>query len=106
MLDVKEIDSEIARLEYVESSYSNYAKLADLYTIRNQMKASETQSESVEAFPVATPVARVYGDSIFLQKVAEKDPQEVWSIIDELMDTLRVVNPKVYQNIMRRIEDL
>ena len=32
MLDRKEIDIEIARLEYGESSYPAYAKLADLYT--------------------------------------------------------------------------
>ena len=33
MLDPKEIDIEIARLEYGESSYPAYAKLATLYTI-------------------------------------------------------------------------
>ena len=39
MLDAKEINAEIARLEYVESSYPNYAKLADLYIIRDRMEA-------------------------------------------------------------------
>lgn len=36
MLDPKEIDIEIARLEYGESSYPAYAKLATLYTIKFQ----------------------------------------------------------------------
>ena len=35
MLDPKEIDLEIARLEYGESSYPAYAKLATLYTIKH-----------------------------------------------------------------------
>ena len=42
LLDRKEIDIEIARLEYGESSYPAYAKLADLYTIRNQMDQAES----------------------------------------------------------------
>lgn len=38
MLNELEIRKEIARLEYEESSYPNYAKLADLYLIREQMQ--------------------------------------------------------------------
>ena len=37
MLDKQEIRKEIARLEYEESSYPNYAKLADLYIISAEM---------------------------------------------------------------------
>lgn len=37
MLDALEIRKEIARLEYEESSYPNYAKLANLYTIQDRM---------------------------------------------------------------------
>ena len=39
MIDAKEINAEIARLEYVESSYPNYTKLADLYIIRDKMES-------------------------------------------------------------------
>ena len=38
MLDAREIDSEIAKWEALESSYPNYAKLADLYVIRREMQ--------------------------------------------------------------------
>ena len=41
MLDKAEIRKEIARLEYEESSYPNYAKLADLYVIRDKMQEEE-----------------------------------------------------------------
>ena len=43
LLDRKEIDIEIARLEYGESSYPAYAKLANLYTIRDRMDRQERQ---------------------------------------------------------------
>lgn len=50
-----------------------------------------------------TPVVGDYGDSEFLQAVAGKDPAEMWPIIDELMDTLKMVNERVYNGVMRRI---
>ena len=43
MLDPKEIEIEIARLEYGESSYPAYAKLANLYTIKNQIEKQAEQ---------------------------------------------------------------
>lgn len=46
MLDRKEIDIEIARLEYGESSYPAYAKLANLYTIRDCMDREEGKAGS------------------------------------------------------------
>ena len=37
MLDPKELEVEIARLEYADSSYPNYAKLANLYVIQDRL---------------------------------------------------------------------
>lgn len=49
MLDSREIDLAIAELEYKESSYGNYAKLASLYTIRDQIRRrSESDSAPAE----------------------------------------------------------
>ena len=45
MLDAKEIGVAIAELEYKDSSYSNYAKLASLYTIRDQMMRKPAPTE-------------------------------------------------------------
>ena len=49
MLDKAEIRKEIARLEYEESSYPNYAKLADLYVIRDKMQEEEQGSLDARA---------------------------------------------------------
>lgn len=69
MLDEREIRKEIARLEYEESSYRNYAKLADLYAIRREMHGG---SEIVGAYSAAAPpepseryTVGEYGDSDF-----------------------------------------
>ena len=109
MLDRKEIDIEIARLEYGESSYPAYAKLANLYTIRDCMDRQgrpETYEASHSAAPAtieASSAVGDYGDSDFLRTVYGKDPAEVWTIMDDLMDTLHTVNPRVYEGVMRKI---
>lgn len=111
MLDPKEIDIEIAKWEYLESSYDNYAKLANLYTIRDHMNKVTGQSpiynQSYFAAPADYTLAtELYGDSDFLRAVEGKDPAEAWSIIDDLMDTLHTVNPRVYDGVMRKIKAL
>lgn len=108
MLDRKEIDLEIARLEYGESSYPAYAKLAALYTIKNQMdqgKRPETEPVSYAAAPEPEYIGR-YGDSEFLREVEGRDLQDVFEIMDDLMDTLQVANPRVYNGVMRKIRAL
>ena len=109
MLDAKEIGVAIAELEYKDSSYSNYAKLESLYTIRDQMTrhADQGYERAYSATPAdleaPTRVIR-YGDSDFLRAVEGKDPAAVWDIMDELMDTLKVVNTRVYNSVMRKID--
>lgn len=119
MLDKAEIRKEIARLEYEESSYHNYAMLADLYVIRQQMQEDEQGSRGTRlhaysgdpapAVQAAASQAEVpqtvgsYGDSDFLRAVEGKDPSRVWTIMDELMDTLLLVNRRVYDSVMRKI---
>lgn len=114
MLDPKEIDIEISRLEYGESSYPAYAKLANLYTIRNQIRQQQNGAEtpaiaSYSADPAETNGAYTidaYGDSEFLRAIEGRRPADIWSIMDELMDTLQVANPRVYNGVMRKIRTL
>ena len=108
MLDRKEIDLEIARLEYGESSYPAYAKLATLYTIKNQMdqgKRPETEPVSYAAAPEPAYTGR-YGESEFLREIEGRDQEDVFHIMDDLMDTLQVANPRVYNGVMRKIRAL
>lgn len=106
MLDEREIRKEIARLEYEESSYPNYAKLADLYAIRREMRGGNefVGAYSAAAPPVAQEMVGEYGDSDFLLAVSGKDPAKAWAIVDELMDTLAMVNSKVYNTVMQKLQ--
>ena len=114
MLDKAEIRAAIAKLEFEESSYSNYAKLASLYVIRDKMQGAENARDKFVGYysgapaPVIAEPATVgeYGDSEFLLAVAGKDPEKAWAVVDELMDTLSLVNRKVYDSVLRKIKSM
>lgn len=118
MLDKQEIRKEIARLEYEESSYPNYAKLADLYIISAEMEKSGERIEpyyerlySGAAAPVemTTPQNTVIVDaagSDFLKAVSGKKASAAWKIMDELMESLQVMQPRTYNAVMRQLREL
>ncbi len=103
MLDETEITRWIARLETEESSWSNYEKLAVLYALQNQHAPKQNVPEPMMYSAAPAPV-EVYGDSDFLRAVADVPPDKAWEIMDELMDSLKIVNERVYNSVMRKLE--
>lgn len=111
MLDALEIRKEIARLEYEPSSYPNYAKLADLYTIRAEMdKDKNPQSVSMKSATVVQSIpaysGAAYGNSDFLRTVSDKEPRDAWRVMDELMESLSVMQPRTYAAVMAKLSSL
>lgn len=105
--NLKEIEWAIAELEKEESSFPVYAKLANLYTVRDKMMGRSAQQPQVSAYSEAAPIPETigrYGDSDFLRAVAGKTPDRVWLVLDEFMESLSVVNRKAYNNLVRRLE--
>ena len=105
--NLKEIENGIYELEHEESSRSGYALLAALYTCRDYMLRDTQPEARIAAYSempatAATPLDQ-YGDSDFLQAVAGKEQADAWAVMDELMDTLRVVNAKAYDSVMRKL---
>lgn len=109
MLMVQEVDAEIAALENRENhNASAVARLASLYTIRDHIADDVPKYERSysQAAPPEEDVVGEYGDSDFLQAVCGKDSATAWAVMDELMDTLKVVNEKVYNSVMRKISNI
>lgn len=104
--NLKEIESGIYELEREESSERRYTLLAALYTCRNEMLGLTAPQPQAAAYSEAAPVSGrldQYGDSDFLRAVRGKDPAAAWTVMDELMDTLRVVNARAYESVMRKM---
>ena len=57
-------------------------------------------SDSSQAQPTPLDVS---GESEFLQAVNGRDSVQVWAVMDDLMDTVRVTAPRAYRSVMERI---
>lgn len=97
MLDIDEINRTILMLESRDTNYATCERLADLYIVRDHITGQMHKQ------PTPLDIA---GDSDFLQAISEKDSVKVWSIMDDLMDTLRYAEPRAYARVMERIRDL
>lgn len=101
MIDYTEIEKEIIKVETErDTSYATMDRLAPLYAAMIYKRLC-SNPEVHEPQAVSAP-----GDSDFLLAVAGKDSVQVWAIMDELMDSLKIVNERVYNDIMRKIQNL
>lgn len=101
MLTKRELTDAIRECENLPASYQNCQRLATFYTIYDHMFPPEVRSEIK-----AEKVIEDYGKSDFLTSVGGKNAEKVWTVMDELMLTLQAVNPKLYDGVLRKINDL
>lgn len=77
-------------------------KLAAYYTILDHLDQIDAPTRSYYGDDHSDVVA-VSGDSDFLRTVQGKDMASVLSVLDEAMTTLQIINPRLYDGIMRRL---
>lgn len=97
MITRRELEDAIFDIEDAPVNYSNCEKLATLYTIYDHAfdnRGAELISETVIGD---------YGDSDFLQSIRGKYADDVWQVVDELISTLQIVNPRLYDAFMRKV---
>lgn len=106
MIDETELKLWIARLETEESSWPNYEKLAALYIIRNEHSGEQLQAKAPPMLYSAEPApAKTVNPSSseFLKAVGNVAQDRAWEVMDELMDTLKIVNEKAYNSVLKKL---
>ena len=82
-------------------------KLAAYYTIQQNLFPGRDQQMPDYSFKAAPAeqieTANLDSDSEFSRAVNDRDVNEVLPIWDELMTTLKIVNPRLYDGVMRKI---
>ena len=78
--------------------------LAAFYTIRREMFGEEKEAEPSYSFaPAPVAVIQTDRDSDFARTVDGKDQDRVIPVLDELMQTLSVIQPKLYDAVMAKL---
>lgn len=87
-------------------------KLAAFYTIRNELfgKPEPVVAENATGYSYAAAPAEpvensidYYSDTDFSRAIDGRDPADIWPIIDELVSTIQVIQPRLYDTFMRRL---
>lgn len=98
MITLEDLQAAIAECEGVRNPTSSTCiKLAAFYTIKNELFGAPSYSYA------PPPVETYQSDSEFSQAIQGKDTNDVLKLMDELVTTLSVVNPRLYASVMRRL---
>ena len=99
MLSRRELESAIKTCEEGNNSYQNCEKLATLYTIYDHLYTEPVNVTNEEE------TVGDYGVSDFLMAIRGRKADKMWSIMDEMMSTIHVTNPRLYDGVMRKVTD-
>lgn len=102
MITIEQINGEIAVLEDEKPTHVVMGKLANLYTVRDHMGIGEPDVVT----PVVSERVEYSGTSEFAKVIRGKDINRVLPVVDELMSTLEVLNPRLYQSALRNLEEV
>ena len=93
-------------------------KLAAFLTLQKEMFGKDNNVLSKERFVDADKMSGysfaqapdeaigLYGESDFLSAIDGKNTKSVFLIMDELMSTMQVLQPRIYDSVMRRINNI
>lgn len=101
---------------------STCIKLAAFYTIRREMFGERLggdgdkdstpvlPSYSASAAPETQEQAETYiafdSGSEFSRAIDGKDAYAAWAVMDELMEVLNATNPRLYNGVMRKVQEI
>lgn len=103
MFSKSELLDAIDELEMSPATYQNAEKLATFYVLYEHLYVKKEPVSRVES--VNEVIIGDYGDSEFLQTVMGMKSENVWMIIDELMDAVKTLQPRLYQATIAKLKE-
>lgn len=112
MITEQDLISAIAECQGEREPNANTCiKLAAYYTIYNQLygksvsyKPPEQALYSASARPIDQPTIQLNSDTEFAQAVNGMPVNDVISVFDELMEALMALYPRLYRNVMQKLQ--
>ena len=105
MITAKDLQEAIAECQGTRNPNANTCiKLAAYYTILNNMEREVNDPVySYDSGPINMDSINFDSRSEFSQIINGQKTSDVLLVMDELMDTLKIINPKLYDGVMRKL---
>lgn len=89
---------------------STAIKLAAFYTIRRELYGEDKQAGQLPGYSFAPAPASTAdtliqndSDSEFARAIDGRPQKEIWPLMDEMMDTIQAIHPRLYRAVMERL---
>lgn len=109
MFTEAELIDAIDQIESGKHSIQNCERLAAIYTVLDHLYGKERPIMIDTGYSndskIETEVGQ-YGESNFLNIVAGKSAKEAWLLMDELIEALIVLNPRLMNNFFEKLNKL
>ncbi len=103
MITEKDLQEAISECLGVKNpSVQTCIKLAAFYTIKEHMYGNAPEDQGY-SFAADERYIQYESDSEFGKLINGRRSTEIWPIMDEAMEALQVLNPRLYDNIIRKI---
>lgn len=109
MITDKDLQEAIAEcLGQRNPNASTCIKLAAFYTIRRELFGEEKEAGPLPGYSYAMqtnpePIIMNDSGSEFAQAINGRIQAEVWPLMDEMMDTIQAIHPRLYNAVMDRL---
>lgn len=103
MFSKTELLDAIDELERSPSTYQNAEKLATFYLLYDHLYGDQRMMSASET--LREVIIDKHGESEFLRQISGKDAESVWRVMDELMETIQMLQPRLYQATLERISE-
>ena len=109
-MDIDEINTHIHKLKCGSTDWQSVEKLAALCTVRDELEEKQAPETQIQSLPPAT-YAAAYSTAAEPQSDVVAAASSVpfgglMQVLDEHMKAIKLVYPKEYELVMRKISDL
>ena len=118
MITEKEVAQAIEQCMQEPVTGNKRAVLADLIIIQDYLFGEPTRAKEVPQMPMpmqsysAPPMEQVEiyvetnGDSEFLKAIDGRKAERVWPLINELVEAVKILHPRMYTTFIDKVQDL
>lgn len=118
MITEKEVERAIQECMRDPITGNKRAVLADLIIIQDYLFGEPTRAQEVPQMPMPmqsysappTEQVKIYvetnGDSEFLKAVDGRKAERVWPLINELVEAVKILHPRMYTTFIDKVQDL
>lgn len=110
MIREEDVREAIAEMQGQKNPNANTCiKLAAYYIIQDHLKKPEqtqpTYSEMNSYYNKESNVVEYQGDSEFAKAINGRTPDKIWPVVDELITTIQVIHPRLYNGFMGKLRE-